>query len=94
MKMNAIITSGQRVKDFIDVYFMLEENFCSIADFLIWYQNKYQQSNYMLVLKSLVYFNDVDLSDWPVLLKQPDLKWDKVRKSVELAVLAHIKKQG
>jgi len=90
MKINAIITSGQRVKDFIDVYFLLEEKYCNIADFLLFYQKKYQQSNDMLVLKSLVYFDDVDLSDWPVLIKKPDLKWEAVRKAIEKAVLQYV----
>ncbi|MFN8206735.1 MAG: nucleotidyl transferase AbiEii/AbiGii toxin family protein [Bacteroidales bacterium] len=90
MKMNAIITSGQRVKDFIDVYFLLEEKICSIADFLQYYHTKYQQSNDMLVLKSLVYFGDVDLADWPVLIKKPNLTWETVRKTIEKAVLQYL----
>jgi len=90
MKLNAISVSGQRSKDFIDIFFALENH--SIASILSYYQNKYKQKGDMHILKSLVYFNDVDLSDWPVLLKNPDLKWKEVKVRLEKEVLAYAKK--
>ena len=48
----------------------------------------------MHILKSLVYFNDVDLSDWPVLLKNPDLKWKEVKVRLEKEVLAYAKSKN
>lgn len=91
MKLNAISVSGQRSKDFVDIYFVLEEHKYSIADMLKFYQMKYSQVGDMHVLKSLVYFDDADLSDWPVLLRKPHLKWNDVCKKIEKEVLLYLK---
>jgi hypothetical protein len=91
MKLNAISVSGQRSKDFIDIYFILEELKYTIADMLRFYQVKYRQVGDMHVLKSLVYFDDVDLSDWPVLLCKPNLRWDDICKKIEKEVLLYLK---
>ena len=91
MKLNAISVSGQRSKDFIDIYFILEENRFSITDILKFYQVKYNQHGDMHILKSLIYFEDVDLSGWPVLLKKPLLKWSDVKKKIEKEVLRYLK---
>jgi hypothetical protein len=45
----------------------------------------------MHILKSLVYFNDVDLADWPVILDKPDLKWSEVSGYIEEEVMKIIK---
>lgn len=89
MKLNAITVSGQRSKDYIDIYYILEKY--DINTIIPFYQQKYHQQGEMHVLKSLVYFKDVDLSDWPVLIKDPDLKWDDVQKRIEKRVLEFIK---
>jgi hypothetical protein len=91
MKLNAISVSGQRSKDFVDIYFILEKHKYNIADMLKFYQIKYSQQGEMHVLKSLVYFDDVDLSDWPVLLRKPHLKWADVCKRIESEVLLFMK---
>jgi hypothetical protein len=87
MKLNAISTSGQRSKDFIDIYFALETKKYSLADMLKFYQTKYSQLGDMHVLKSLMYFDDIDLSDWPVLLRKPHLKWLDISERIEKEVL-------
>ena len=92
MKLNAISVSGQRSKDFIDIFFALETH--SIASVLSYYRKKYKQEGDMHILKSLVYFNDVDLSDWPVLLKKPALKWKEVKVRLEKEVLAYAKSKN
>ncbi len=91
MKLNAISVSGQRAKDFVDIYFILEENMFKISDMLKFYQLKYSQQGDMHILKSLLYFEDVDLSGWPVLLKKPLLKWADVKKKLEKEVLRYLK---
>jgi hypothetical protein len=77
MKLNAISTSGQRVKDFVDVYFLLKQY--SLADMIDFYKLKYAQYSEINVLKSLVYFDDVDLTDWPQIIAEPELKWKQVK---------------
>jgi hypothetical protein len=85
MKLNAISTSGQRSKDFIDIYYLLEQYI--LEDMLGFYKKKYNQDNLSFILKSLIYFDDVDLSDWPVLIVNPKLKWGDVKKRIEKEVL-------
>jgi len=80
MKLNAISTNGQRVKDFIDIYYLLQKY--KLKDLLEFYKLKYNQENEINVLKSLAYFDDVDLSDWPLMLKEPDLKWVTIKKKI------------
>ena len=90
MKLNAIMTSGQRVKDFIDIYFLLEKY--DIADMVKFYKSKYNQEADGLVLKSLIYFDDVDNSDWPILINNPGLKWGGIKKRIEDVVLRYVSK--
>lgn len=89
MKLNAISTSGQRIKDFIDIYFLLEKYDLKIM--LVWYVEKYNQKNDLLILKSLIYFDDVEESEWPVMIKEPNLKWKDVKRRLEKKVLSHIR---
>jgi hypothetical protein len=92
MKLNAISVSGQRSKDFIDIFFALEKH--PISEMISYYQRKYNQQGDMHILKSLIYFEDVDLSDWPVLLKTPDLEWSLVKSRLINAVLNYSKSGG
>lgn len=85
MKLNAVSTSGQRSKDFIDIYYLLNEN--KLGQMLEFYKEKYNQENVSFVLKSLIWFEDVDLADWPVMIENPKLKWADVTKRIERVVL-------
>ena len=89
MKLNAISVSGQRTKDFIDIYFLLD--IYSIEDMLVFYKKKYMQYNEANVLKSLCWFEDVDLTDWPVLIKNPNLKWETVKKKITEATKLYLR---
>lgn len=90
MKLNAITMSGQRVKDFIDIYYLL--NTFSVEEMIGFYKKKYSQYNDANVLKSLCWFDDVDLSDWPVLLESPQLNWKTVKNKIEKTTLIYLKK--
>lgn len=87
MKLNAISISGQRSKDFIDLYFELKENRYKLNEIISFYKLKYKQDNDMHVLKSLIYFDDVDLSYWPVLLRNKELKWNDIKLFIEKETL-------
>ena len=56
------------------------------------YKSKYNQENDGLILKSLIYFDDVYNSDWPVLIKNPDLKWGAIKKRIEDVVMRYMKR--
>ena len=87
MKLNAISTSGQRSKDFIDIFYLLQNY--NLGSMLGFYQKKYEQENVGHILKSLIYFEDVDLADWPVLIENPKLRWVDVKKRIEKVVLEY-----
>ena len=89
MKLNAVAVSGQRVKDFIDIYFLLQS--FTVKQMIEFYKRKYSQYNEVNVLKSLCWFEDVDISGWPILLKNPTLKWDTIKKTLEKAVVDYLK---
>jgi hypothetical protein len=88
MKLNAISTSGQRSKDFIDIFYLLRK--FTLGKMLEFYKIKYDQENIAFLLKSLIFFDDVDLSDWPVLIEDPKLKWSEVQKRLEDAVMDYV----
>lgn len=83
MKINAIVNSGQRIKDFIDVHYLLKE--MSLDAMMNYYCSKYPDVNPNVATSSLLYHNDVDLNV-PVLLTDRKLKWPEVQKSISKAV--------
>lgn len=90
MKLNAIAVSGQRSKDFIDIFYLLEKY--SIAEMISFYKTKYTQYNEVNVLKSLTWFEDVDLSDWPVIIKAPALDWEVIKRRIVEATKDYLRR--
>jgi hypothetical protein len=89
MKLNAISGNGTRVKDFIDIYYLL--NKFSIEDMLGFFEKKYNQKNSLLVLKSLIWYDDVELADWPVMIKDPKITWAEIKKKIKNEVTLYHK---
>lgn len=69
MKLNAISNSGKRIKDFIDIYFLLEH--FSMDELIGFYAAKYPKFNPLIALKSVNYFDDIDPELDPPKLKTP-----------------------
>jgi len=90
MKLNAISISVQRIKDFIDIYYLLKSY--TIDDMLRFYKTKYAAFNEVNVLKSLIWFEDIDYSDMPVLLENPKLKWSEVSKKIRQDTQKYLRK--
>ena len=89
MKLNAIYHSGKRLKDFIDIYFLLEH--FSVKEMLDFFCVKYPLTNPLIPLKSLKYFDEIDENiDPPKLLKPLPIKEIKAR--IDDAIL-HSKKK-
>jgi len=80
MKVNAITGNGTRSKDYIDIYFLLQE--FSFAEIISFYKKKYGNRNEFLAIKSLTYFNDISESDWPNLILEPNLSISKIKKAI------------
>lgn len=76
------------MKDFIDVYFLLEHY--SIEEMLAFFVIKYPQTNPLIALKSISYFDELDPNIDPPKLKSP-LPIDQITERILDAVL-HSKK--
>jgi hypothetical protein len=83
MKINAIVNSGQRIKDFIDIHYLLKE--FSLKNILDFYCRKYPNVDANTGRASLGYHNDIDFNV-QVILKDKKLKWADVQKSILSAV--------
>lgn len=90
MKINSVANDGTRVKDFIDLYFLIAEQGYSVEKLLGNYKAKYSQRNALHALKSLAYFEEVDLSDWPEILRNKDTDWDNIQKTLGKACEEYI----
>ncbi len=81
MKVNAITLDGSRIKDFIDIYFLLEHH--GFSDIIGYYMKKYDQRNDLHAIKSLCYFDDIDQEqDWPEMTKEKELTLQKIKERI------------
>ena len=62
MKLHAIETSGNRAKDFVDIFFLLKE--MSLKTMFECYQKKYSTENIFNAKRSLGFFDDVPTESW------------------------------
>jgi len=85
MKLNAIALNGTRSKDFIDVYFILKK--LSLNDILQAYKKKYKSRNLLHIVKSLNYFGDINIQDWPDMVLEKDLTLAQVKRSISKHVV-------
>jgi len=60
MKLNAIVGSGSRLKDFVDIAYL--SGYMPLSDMLNFYEQKYPDINGIIAMKSLCYFDDIDFS--------------------------------
>jgi hypothetical protein len=81
MKLNAIAGNGTRSKDFIDIYFILQRY--SVEEILDFYEKKYKTRNLFHVVKSLIYFDDINTQDWPEMILEKELILSKVTTEIE-----------
>jgi len=89
MKLNAIVGNGTRSKDFIDIYFILKQY--TVDDILDFYKAKYTTRNVLHVVKSLIYFDDINTQDWPEMLLEKELQLSKVKNDIEEKVIGSSK---
>jgi len=93
MKVNAIAGNGTRIKDFIDIYFLLKHH--SFSDIITYYKKKYSQRNDLHAIKSLCYFGDIDQKqDWPKLLKEKDLSLETIKSSITFSKDKYLSDKG
>ena len=84
MKINAIVNSGKRLKDFVDIYFLLEH--FNMSQILGFYRQKYPHMSPMVPLKAIVFFDDIDPEMDPPKMRKP-LKIETIKKRILESVL-------
>ena len=79
MKIDAISSRGNK-KDFIDIYFLLEE--FSLKELLNLFDRKYKEIKYnrLHILKSLTYFERAEREPMPIMLKM--VNWGEIKKEI------------
>jgi len=83
MKLHAIFQNGTRIKDFVDMYFLLEHH--PLKTYLDAYQNKYD-GNPRLAALALLDHNNINTEEKVKLLKGKETNWNKMTKRLKKAV--------
>jgi len=84
MKLSAVTNRGSR-KDFIDLHYLIT-HYRSLGEYLQLFQEKYKQQDVGHVIRSLVYFEDVDQE--PEIKMFADPHWKRLKKDFESWVRA------
>jgi hypothetical protein len=61
MKVSVITDNGTRLKDFVDLYYLLQR--FPFKDIIQFYEKKYQSENSFHALKSITYFDNLEIRD-------------------------------
>ena len=85
MKLHAIETSGNRAKDFMDIYFLLKE--ISLEKMFEYYRKKYSTDNVFNAKRSLGFFDDIPEESWQeVRLINKKITANTVKKTILAAI--------
>lgn len=79
MKINAISQRGKK-RDFVDLYFILNENILTLKKIFNLYDKKYKllKQNLFILIKSLAYFDNAEQDEIPEMIKP--VNWSEVKK--------------
>ncbi len=77
MKIAAVTGRGSK-KDFVDIYFLLKQ--MTLIDILNAYDQKFQDGSRFMALKSLIYFEDAEEDEMPLMIKP--LTWQEVKNTI------------
>ena len=75
MKLLSITDNGSRIKDFIDIAYL--SSWFSLEEMLQFFIRKITNSNIMMPIKTLTYFDDIDFNESIVMLNN-DFDWNKI----------------
>jgi Nucleotidyl transferase AbiEii toxin, Type IV TA system len=82
MKLHAIVESGERLKDFVDMYVLLERQ--SLKTYLQAYEDKYGLIGKIGPKDALLYHKEIDFN-LPVTMTEGSLRWKSVVKRLREA---------
>lgn len=77
MKLNAIMSNGTRLKDFIDIAYL--SCHVPLKKMIDAYEEKYSSRNPLLVLKALAYHQDINF-DEPINMLTGRFSWKKIER--------------
>lgn len=86
MKINAIVGNGTRVKDFVDIHYLLKE--IPYQRIIEAYSTKYPNTDNHQVKLSLLHHHDIDFTT-EILLINDKFKWSAIEKSIKVAIAEH-----
>jgi hypothetical protein len=89
MKIAAITGRGSK-KDFIDIYFILQE--MGLENIMDLYQSKYEDGSLFMALKSLIYFDDADNDEMPDMFVP--VNWEDIKAAIHQTCFDYLKKQN
>ena len=75
MKLNAIYDNGTRLKDFVDIFALLQ--YFSLDQLMSALSKKYPDIDVSMVGKSLLYHEDIRMKE-PVYYMGPEIKWPQI----------------
>lgn len=84
MKLHAMWQKGSRMKDFVDIYFLLEHH--SLNNLASVYVNKYPDVNEQMAKTAVSYFDDID-KNYAVDYLNKEIPWKNIEKRLKEAVL-------
>ncbi len=77
MKLNAISGNGTRLKDFTDIAYL--SSYLTLTQMMNAYREKYTARNPAIVVKSLVYHQDIDFNE-PIEIAHGKFQWKTIEK--------------
>ncbi|HEX3934813.1 MAG TPA: nucleotidyl transferase AbiEii/AbiGii toxin family protein [Puia sp.] len=83
LKLNAIVNSGRRLKDYVDMHFLLQRH--SLEDLLGAFGEKYPGSNPAVARNALLYHKEIDLNT-PIDLVNGKFNWADIARRFKEAV--------
>lgn len=86
LKLAAITGRGAK-KDFIDIWYLF--NYFSLKEMLGFYRQKFSDASEIIILKSLIYFEDANADEEPVLFKK--INWENIKNKIIKSVDLYIK---
>lgn len=83
MKIHAIFQSGKRLKDFVDMYFLLNDN--TLKHYLQAYEKKYS-GNVFWAAQAISYFGNIEMDYDVSMIKGKERSWEKISARLTKAV--------
>jgi Domain of unknown function (DUF1814). len=80
MKLNAIVRSGQRLKDFIDIAYL--SSIFTLNQMLGFYIKKYPNSNKIIAIKALGYFEEINHEEKINMADKKTYQWNLIKNSI------------